>query len=185
MPEIKPDLSDKSRCISVHWTLPVQCVLPPGHRENNHEAWHPQTRNRIRYRRTMGVYRTEELNDGWRELEIAPPGGYCGYPHTTTTGVACQEMYGHALSWQHRAKVDGCLYSWNTPIPLELDRDQLHHDVRHMRAAVHRLSSEREQVAAALADFEQGLIYTQGLVARLREIVGQPAETAVAGGEDR
>lgn len=74
MPEIQPDLSDQSRCISVHWSLPVQCVLPSTHRENWHEAWHPQSGNRIRYRRTLGIYRTEELRDGGgHTLEIPPP----------------------------------------------------------------------------------------------------------------
>jgi hypothetical protein len=75
MPEIKPDLSDKSRCISVHWSLPVQCVLSPTHRENWHEAWDPETGNRLRYRRAFGTYATEELrNDKWTALFIPPPG---------------------------------------------------------------------------------------------------------------
>jgi hypothetical protein len=74
MPEIKPDLSEWSRCISVHWSLPVQCVLPCTHRENWHEAWHPGTGNRIRYRRSMGVYATEDFHhDAWHDLEIPPP----------------------------------------------------------------------------------------------------------------
>lgn len=72
MPEITPDLSDKGRCISVHWTLPVQCVLPRSHRENWHETWDPETGNRLRYR--YGIYRTEELrNDEWAALFIPPP----------------------------------------------------------------------------------------------------------------
>jgi hypothetical protein len=72
--EITPNLTDTSRCISVHWSLPVQCVLPRPHRENWHEAWHPDTRNRIRYRRTLGVFATEELRgDGWCTLPIPPP----------------------------------------------------------------------------------------------------------------
>lgn len=73
MPEIKPDLSEWSRCISVHWSLPVQCVLPCTHRENWHEAWHPAG-IRIRYRRSMGVYRTEQMWGGtWNVLKIPPP----------------------------------------------------------------------------------------------------------------
>jgi hypothetical protein len=76
MPEIQPDLTDKSRCVSVHWSLPVQCVLPCTHRENWHEAWDPQTGNRLRYRRSFGVYRTEELrNDEWTALYIPAPSG--------------------------------------------------------------------------------------------------------------
>jgi hypothetical protein len=74
MAEIKPDLSEWSRCISVHWSLPVQCVLPCTHRQNWHEAWHPESGNRIRYRRAYGTFRTEELiGDGWSDLGIPPP----------------------------------------------------------------------------------------------------------------
>jgi hypothetical protein len=74
MPEITPDLSDRSRCISVHWSLPVQCVLPRTHRENWHEAWDPETGNRLRYRRSFGIFRTEELRNGeWTALFIPPP----------------------------------------------------------------------------------------------------------------
>ena len=129
MPEIAPDLTDKTRCISVHWNLPVQCVLPRSHRENWHEAWHPQTGNRLRYRRS-GMYRTEELNDGWRDLEIPPPGGFCN-DNSTYPNVRCTGQYGHG--WNHRAVVDGCTYSWNTPIPKGLTVDQLAQDVRQLR----------------------------------------------------
>ena len=74
MPEIKPDLSDESRCVSVHWSLPVQCVLPCTHRENWHEAWDPETGNRLRYRCGFGIFRTEELRHGeWTALFIPPP----------------------------------------------------------------------------------------------------------------
>jgi hypothetical protein len=74
MPEIKPDTSDESRCISVHWSLPVQCVLSRAHRENCHEAWDAETGNRLRYRRSYDIYRTEELrNDEWAVLFIQPP----------------------------------------------------------------------------------------------------------------
>ncbi|MEU6552044.1 hypothetical protein ABZ915_17435 [Streptomyces sp. NPDC046915] len=154
MPEITPDLSDKSRCISVHWNLPVQCVLPRSHRENWHEAWHPQTGNRLRYRRS-GVYRTEELHHGeWHDLEIPPPGGFCNDQFVSTIGdsptVRCTERYGHG--WNHRAVVDGCTYSWNTPIPKGLTVDQLAQDVRQLRGmlvAAHSRIGELERALAA------------------------------------
>lgn len=74
MPEIKPDLSNANRCISVHWSLPVQCERSRAHFENWHWATDPITGNRIRYRRTLGIYATEELRDGgWHVLPIPPP----------------------------------------------------------------------------------------------------------------
>lgn len=151
MPEIKPDLSDKTRCVSVHWTLPVQCVLPPTHRED-HEAWHPHTGNRMRYCRTMGAWRTEELHHGeWHDLKIPPPGGYCGDPRPGRSGVSCTQQYGHGPgSWTHTATVDGCRHTWNTPIPRELTGAQLREDVRGLRAAVYRLSRELEAAEAKL-----------------------------------
>lgn len=64
-----PDLSDTSRCVSAHWSLPVQCVLPRTHRENWHEAWHPETGNRLRYR--YGTRATQELHHGeWHDVEL-------------------------------------------------------------------------------------------------------------------
>ena len=73
--EIAPDRSAEGRCISVHWSLPVQCVLPGTHWENWHETWDPETGNRLRYRRSFGTYRTEELrNDEWTALYIPAPG---------------------------------------------------------------------------------------------------------------
>jgi hypothetical protein len=52
----------------------VQCVLPRTHRENWHEAWDPETGNRLRYRRSFGIFRTEELRNGeWTALFIPPP----------------------------------------------------------------------------------------------------------------
>jgi hypothetical protein len=88
MPEISPDLSEWSRCISVHWSLPVQCVLPCTHRENWHEAWHPTTGNRLRYRRAFGIYATEELrNDEWTALFIPPPIEICGELYGSKAGV--------------------------------------------------------------------------------------------------
>jgi hypothetical protein len=74
MSEIQPDLSDKNRCVSVHWSLPVQCVLPCTHAEVWHEAQHPETGNRIRYRRALGVYSTQSYRAGvWHGLLIPPP----------------------------------------------------------------------------------------------------------------
>jgi hypothetical protein len=46
----------------------VQCVLPPTHRDN-HEAWHPESGNRIRFcGESVNPY-TEELYRGeWTRL---------------------------------------------------------------------------------------------------------------------
>jgi hypothetical protein len=150
MPEIKADQTDPNRCLSVHWNLPVQCVLPSSHRENWHEAWHPQTGNRIRYRRSYGNFTTEELHHGeWRDLEIPPPGGFCGDQFVSTfrdsPNVRCTGQYGHG--WNHRAIVDGCTYSWNTPIPKGLTVDQLTRDVTQLRGmlvAAHSLIADLE-----------------------------------------
>lgn len=154
MPEIRPDMSDESRCISVHWNLPVQCVLPVGHREHWHEGWHPETGNRIRYQRSMGGYVTEELNDGWHDLQIPPPGGFCNDQYISTFGdvplVRCTGQYGHG--WNHRAVVDGCTYSWNTPLPKDLTVDQLTRDVKQLRGmlvAAHTRIAELETALAA------------------------------------
>jgi hypothetical protein len=74
MPEIQPDMSNANRCISVHWSLPVQCERSNRHFEYWHWARHPETGNRIRYRRSFGVHATEELRDGeWHALTIPPP----------------------------------------------------------------------------------------------------------------
>ena len=156
MPEISPDLADKARCVSVHWNLPVQCVLPRGHRENWHEAWHPENGNRLRYRRS-GVYVTEELHHGkWHDLEIPPPGGYCNDQHGRyPTKVHCTGQYGHG--WNHRAVVDGCTYSWNTPIPKALNVDQLASDVKQLRGMLvdaHSRIAELETDSARLAALE-------------------------------
>ena len=152
MPEIKPDLSDESRCISVHWTLPVQCVLPASHSENWHEAWHPENGNRLRYRRSYGNFVTEDLHHGeWHDLQIAPPGGFCDdrYPHKPE--VRCTSQYGHG--WNHQVVFEGCRYSWNTPIPKGLTGDQLTRDVKQLRgmlvAAYARIAELEQQVATA------------------------------------
>lgn len=67
-----PDRSNPDRCLSVHWSLPVQCVLHVAHRENWHETRHPETGNRLRYR--YGALATEELRSGqWHDLDIPRP----------------------------------------------------------------------------------------------------------------
>ncbi|MGK3105338.1 hypothetical protein [Streptomyces sp. WAC05858] len=65
---IEPDLSDRNRCVVTHWELPVQCVLPPSHRDD-HETWHPESGNRIRFcGESVNPY-TEELYYGkWVRL---------------------------------------------------------------------------------------------------------------------
>lgn len=152
MPEIKPDLSDESRCISVHWNLPVQCVLPSSHRENWHEAWHPQNGNRLRYRRSYGNFVTEDLHHGeWHDLQLPPPGGFCSDQyngHFGDSNVRCTEQYGHG--WNHRAVVDGCTYSWNTPIARGLSADQLSRDVQQLRGMVVEAHSRIAELEAAL-----------------------------------
>lgn len=86
--EITPDMSNPGRCISVHWSLPVQCVLPAAHAANWHEA--SQAGNRIRYRRSMGTYSTEVLRgDTWHDL---------GIPAPAPTGSAEVERFRAALT---------------------------------------------------------------------------------------
>lgn len=70
MSDHSPDQSDASRCISVHWSLPVQCVLSRAHRENWHETWHPESGNRLRYRYPTRA--TEELHHGAWHAVYAP-----------------------------------------------------------------------------------------------------------------
>jgi hypothetical protein len=65
---IEPDLSDRNRCVVTHWELPVQCVLPPTHRDD-HEAWHPESGNRIRFVGEAVTPHTDELRHGeWQRL---------------------------------------------------------------------------------------------------------------------
>lgn len=156
MPEITPDRSDESRCVSVHWSLPVQCVLPRTHRENWHEAWHPHTGNRMRYRRTIGA--TEELHDGeWHSLDIPIPGAVCGEPAASWPGVNCQMDHGpDGNRWNHFAIVNGCRYSWNTPQPRKATAEQLASDVSTLRARVAELEAllqdaGRRDITSALA----------------------------------
>lgn len=154
MPEIKPDHSDSTRCISVHWNLPVQCVLPAGHRQNWHEAWHPQTGNRMRYRRT--VHRTEELHHGeWHDLKIPPPNGYCNDERRDRPGVFCTQQFGHG--WTHRAIVDGCTHTWNTPVPKAFTAIQLGRDVQLLRGLVVQLTAELDQAKAENRDLVRAL----------------------------
>ena len=68
---IQADLSDRNRCTVAHWELPVQCVLPPTHRDD-HEAWHPESGNRIRFCGESVHPYTEELRHGeWVRLHEA------------------------------------------------------------------------------------------------------------------
>lgn len=171
MPEIKPDLTDKSRCVSVHWNLPVQCVLPAGHHENWHEAWHPQTGNRMRYCRSMGVYASEELHHGaWHDLEIPPPGGYCNDQHSHQPHVRCTQQYGHQFSWNHTATVDGCRYTWNTPPLRDLTPAQLGSDVKQLRGMAYGLAAQLEQARRIAVDLENE---NTRLTAELDKYVGK------------
>jgi len=154
MPEITPDTSDRNRCISVHWSLPVQCTLPASHRENNHQTWHPQTGARLRYQRTMGTWRTEALTeDGWERLEIPPPGGYCGDVSPSNPDARCSQQYGHG--WNHSVVHEGCRYSWNTPVPPALTTRQLHGDVRQLRGAVVEQAADLERARRIAVQLEQ------------------------------
>lgn len=142
MPEITPDLSDASRCVVVHWSLPVQCVLPSSHRDD-HEAWHPQTGNRIRFCRESVSPTTHELHDGaWHDLAIPGPGVVCGEPLSGRAGVFCQMEHGeNGNRWNHFALVNGCRYTWHTPPPRPVTVEQLTEDVRSLRKRVAELES--------------------------------------------
>lgn len=165
MPEITPDLSDASRCVSVHWSLPVQCVLPRTHANVWHEAWHPQSGNRIRYRRAMGVFVTEDHHDSaWHDLAIPGPGAVCGEPHSCRPGVFCQLEHGkdglNENRWNHFSFTNGCRYSWNTPQPKALSVEQLTADIGALRTEVEELhaaltQSEHELTGARLALWEE------------------------------
>lgn len=151
MPEIKPDRGDASRCISVHWTLPVQCVLPRGHRENWHETWSPETGNRLRYR--YAVHATQELRDAeWHDLQILPPGDICGEPRPGKPTVHCQAPRTHnAASWTHHAVVDGCTHTWNT-VRRALTAEQERQDMVAFRRRVAEQDAEITRLTAKLAD---------------------------------
>lgn len=141
MNEIKPDLSDKSRCISVHWSLPVQCVLPPTHRENWHETWDPETGNRLRYRRSMGVFRTEALYDGtWHDLELPAPGA-------ALTDTQLTEIEARA----NRHRLMEPLPADSHPDLVDLDR-LIEKDVPALLADVKRLREENARLLSAAAD---------------------------------
>lgn len=161
MPEIKPDLTDTHRCVSVHWSLPAQCVLPRSHRENWHEAWHPQTGNRIRYRRAFGSFLTEELRGGdWNDLAIPAPGDVCGEPHGTKPGVFCEDPRKHnERSWTHQAAFEGCRYTWNT-LKRDATPEQAQQDVARLRELAAQQGTElqllRTQLARALQVLDDG-----------------------------
>lgn len=154
MPEIRPDMSDENRCISVHWSLPMQCVLPSSHRENWHEAWHPETGNRLRYRRSFGNFATEDLHHGeWHDLQIPPPNGFCNEHYPNVPGARCLAQYGHG--WSHQVRFNGCLYSWNTPVPKSLTVDQVTRDVQQLRGmlvAAHARIGKLETAEAAASE---------------------------------
>jgi hypothetical protein len=171
MPEITPDRSDESRCISVHWSLPVQCVLPRAHRDNWHEAWHPKSGNRMRYRHTTGS--TEQLLNGtWTSLEIPPPGGYCNEQNPSNPKAFCDDRAGH--SWMHRVVYDGCTYTWNSAPGRPASAEQLAEDVRSLRAQVAELTAELAEVkdhhAHVMAMAEQRVAKATELKRRLFKI---------------
>lgn len=157
MSAITPDRSDESRCTSVHWSLPVQCVLPRAHLANWHEAWHPKSGNRMRYRHTIGA--TEQLHNGtWTSLEIPPPGGYCNEQNPSNPKAFCDDRAGH--TWMHRVVYDGCTYTWNAGAPRPASAEQLAEDVRSLRARVVELEEERDGTVAA-DFFQPGRTYTR------------------------
>jgi hypothetical protein len=159
MSAITPDLSDDSRCISVHWSLPVQCVLSRTHRANWHEAWHPKSGNRMRYRHPGGS--TEQLlNGAWVSLEIPPPGGYCNEQNPSNPKAFCDDRAGH--SWMHRVVYDGCTYTWGTARPRPAGVEQLTEDVRTLRARV----AELERAAGLVADGRPLAVGTPGAAGR-------------------
>jgi outer membrane murein-binding lipoprotein Lpp len=83
----------------------------------------------------MGGYRTEDLHHGeWHDLQLPPPGGFCGLLRSDRSGVRCTEQYGHG--WMHRAKVDGVQHTWNTLPASGLNVDQLTRDVKQLRGMV-------------------------------------------------
>ena len=153
MPEIHPDLSDTSRCVSVHWSLPAQCVMPRTHRANWHETWHPQTGNRIRYRRSCGTYATDELSDGeWHDLALPAPGDICVAPHSSKPGIFCQEPGDH--QWMHRAIVDGCTHTWNL-LNRGMTPGQIQQDMADFRRLADEQAAEIELLHARLEAVEQ------------------------------
>lgn len=50
-------------CPSRHYSLGVPCTLGPGHRDNWHQATHPDTGVLIRFRQALGARVTQELVD--------------------------------------------------------------------------------------------------------------------------
>ncbi|MER8030646.1 hypothetical protein ABTZ78_17005 [Streptomyces bauhiniae] len=143
------------RCVSVHWSLPVQCELPAAHRENLHETTHPETGSRLRYRRAGGVWRTEELVERvWRPLEIVPPGGYCGQRHPERALVACTWQYGHSFFRGHAAEVDGRWVEWATGIDEPGPREGLRSD-SVLRGVIFEQDAELRWLRALLAAVQE------------------------------
>ncbi|MFJ4787639.1 hypothetical protein [Streptomyces sp. NPDC088794] len=160
MPEIAPDLSNRNRCVSVHWSLPAQCELPPSHWDD-HETTHPESGVRLRYCRTGGAWRTEEWRDSfWHRIEIPPPGGYCGQPDPDRPGVTCTAQYGHRFSRSHSRDIDSEWHQWPT----------------HVREPEHRPGLQEQ-------DLLRGLLYDQA--AELAELRATIAAYQKAGGATR
>ncbi|MFC8676761.1 hypothetical protein ACFUEN_29250 [Streptomyces griseorubiginosus] len=152
--EISPDLSDRNRCVSVHWSIPTQCALPPSHWDD-HEANHPETGVRLRYCRTGGTWRTEELRDGaWHRLEIPPPGGYCGQPDPDRPGVTCTWQHGHRFSRSHAADVDGEWHQWPTGLRDPAMSRALRED-EVLRGLIYQQAAELAEIRAAIAVYQQ------------------------------
>lgn len=175
MTAITPDRSDESRCVSVHWSLPVQCVLPRAHRENWHEAWHPKSGNRMRYRHTIGA--TEQLANGaWTSLEIPPPGGYCNEQYSGNPKAFCDDSAGHRE--MHRVVYDGCTYTWGGEPSRPVSAEQLTEDVRTLRARVVELEAERHTTNEALDEVVKAVRAKSERIAEL-ETVGVQARAAL------
>jgi hypothetical protein len=144
----------------VHWSIPVQCELPPSHWED-HETTHPETGARLQYCRTGGAWRTLELRDGqWHRLEIPPPGGYCGQPDPDRPDVTCTWQYGHRLAQAHAAYVDGVWHQWPTLLP-EPERRAGLDDAQLLRGLVFDQAAEIAELRAAIAKVQQELAQGQ------------------------
>lgn len=159
MPEIAPNLSDNKRCVSVHWSIPAQCDLPPSHWDD-HETTHPDTGVRLRYCRVGGTWRTEELRDGtWHRIEIPPPGGYCGQPDPEEVKVTCTLQHGHRLSRAHAADVHGNWRQWPALVKEPERRPGLREE-ELLRGLIHDQAAEiaglRASIAAVQAAAQRG-----------------------------
>ncbi|WP_019060039.1 hypothetical protein [Streptomyces prunicolor] len=156
MSEIAPNLSDDKRCVSVHWSIPAQCDLPRSHWED-HETTHPDTGVRLRYCRTMGTWRTEELRDGaWHRIEIPPPGGYCGQPDPDNPPAICAGQFGHRLSRAHAAYVDGVWRQWPSLV-MEPERRPGLDEEALLRGLVYDQAAEIAELRASIAALQASM----------------------------